>query len=156
MYIIQSSLIAIIWWLGITENRVHTNESFWKTDYAVALSQAKQEHKTVMLYFSGSDRCKPCILLKKEVFDTETFHDYANGNLVPVKLDFPRLKKHRLPEEQMRQNEALANRFNHEGAFPSVVFLDANEHVIEKSGYRPGGPAEYINYLERILIKENK
>ena len=156
MYLIQSSLVAILWWFGIMENRVDTSESFWKTDYETALSQAKKEHKTVMLYFSGSDWCKPCILLRREIFDTETFQEYAKGNLVPVKLDFPRLKKNRLPEEQIQQNEALANRFNHEGAFPSVVFLDPDEHVIEKSGYRSGGPDEYVSYLESILTKASK
>ena len=156
MYLIQSSFVAILWWSGITENRVDPSESFWKTDYETALSIAKLEHKTIMLYFSGSDWCKPCILLRREVFDTEAFQEYAKGNLVPVKLDFPRLKKNRLPEEQIQQNEALAMRFNHEGAFPSVVFLDADEHVIEKSGYRSGGPDEYVSYVESVLTKESK
>ncbi len=110
----------------------------------------------IMLYFSGSDWCKPCILLRKEVFDTEIFQEYAKDKLVVVKLDFPRLKKNRLPEEQIQQNEALAMRFNHEGAFPSVVFLDVDEHVIEKSGYRSGGPDEYVSYVESVLTKANK
>ena len=153
MNLIQLSFITILFWGGITGNSVDDTASIWKTDYEVALTQAKKEHKTVMLYFSGSDWCKPCIILRKEVFDTETFQEYARRNLVVVKLDFPRLKKNRLPEEQIKQNEALAMRFNHEGAFPSVVFLDADEHVIEKSGYRSGGPDEYISYVDSILAK---
>ena len=153
MNLIQLSFIAILFWGGITGNSVDDTASIWKTDYEVALAQAKKEHKTVMLYFSGSDWCKPCIILRKEVFDTETFQEYARRNLVVVKLDFPRLKKNRLPEEQIKQNEALAMRFNHEGAFPSVVFLNADEQVIEKSGYRSGGPDEYISYVDSILAK---
>ncbi len=156
MYLIQLSFITILWWSSIAGNSFDATETFWKTDYEIALSQAKKEHKTVMLYFSGSDWCKPCILLRREVFDTEAFQKYARGNLVPVELDFPRLKKNKLPKEQIQQNEALANRFNHEGSFPSVVFLDADEHVIEKSGYRSGGAAEYISYVENVLIKESK
>ena len=156
MNLIQLSFITVLWWGSITGNGFDAPETFWKTDYEFALSQAKKEHKTVMLYFSGSDWCKPCILLRREVFDTETFQDYARGNLVPVKLDFPRLKKNKLPDEQIQQNEALAMRFNHEGSFPSVAFLDADEHVIEKSGYRSGGPDEYVSYVESVLTKESK
>lgn len=153
MNLIQLSFIAILWWGGVGRNSVDDTESFWKTDYPDALTQAKKEHKAIMLYFSGSDWCKPCILLRKEVFDTEAFQEYAKGNLVVVKLDFPRLKKNKLPKEQIQQNEALAMRFNHEGAFPSVVFLDESEHVIEKSGYRSGGPDEYVSYVDSILAK---
>ena len=156
MQLVQSSVLAFFLCLEILPSSIDTDESFWKTDYEFALSQAKKEHKTVMLYFSGSDWCKPCILLRREVFDTETFQEYARGNLVPVKLDFPRLKKNKLPEEQIQQNEALANRFNHEGAFPSVVFLDINEHVIEKSGYRSGGADEYVKYIESVITRESR
>ena len=156
MYLIQSFIVAAILWVGILPKSIVTSDSFWETNYEAALSQAKKEHKTMMLYFSGSDWCKPCILLRKEVFDTETFQHYANENLVAVKLDFPRLKKNKLSEEQIQQNEALAMRFNHEGAFPSVVFLNVDEQVIEKSGYRSGGPDEYVSYVESVLSKENK
>lgn len=153
MNLIQLSIIAILWWGSITGNSIDATESIWETDYEAALTQANKEHKIIMLYFSGSDWCKPCILLRKEVFDTQTFQEYAKDNLVVVKLDFPRLKKNRLPEEQMLHNETLAMRFNHEGAFPSVVFIDANEQVIEKSGYRSGGPEEYVSYVNSILTK---
>lgn len=156
MLLIQSSIVATFCWLGIMASGTGTSDTFWKTDYDAAISQAKKEHKTVMLYFSGSDWCKPCILLRKEVFDTEIFQDYANENLVVVKLDFPRLKKNKLPKDQVEHNESLASRFNNEGAFPSVVFLNVYEMVIEKSGYRSGGPSEYVNYVEKFLIKEGK
>jgi len=127
--------------------------ALWKLSYESALSEARAEDKLVMLYFAGSDWCKPCILLKREVFDTPTFQDFAKENLVLVKLDFPRLKKNRISKEQVAHNETLADRFNHEGAFPLVVFLDANEHVLAKSGYQPGGPKSYIRYVKGLMAK---
>ncbi len=51
MFLIQSFIIAIFWWGGITGNSFDATESFWKTDYEVALSQAKKEHKTIITDF---------------------------------------------------------------------------------------------------------
>jgi thioredoxin-related protein len=153
MYIIKSFIITISFWVGSENVNFPITDEFWQTDYSQAIEQVKKEDKTIMLYFSGSDWCKPCIIWKKEVFDTETFQNYAGKNLVSVKLDFPRLKKNKLPAAQLEQNESLAKRYNNEGVFPMVVFLDANGTVLAKSGYRSGGPDEFISYAETILAK---
>ena len=68
-------------------------ELSWGTDATTALAQAKKEKKLVVMNFTGSDWCGWCIKLKKEVFDTKEFAEYAGKNLVLVELDFPRAKK---------------------------------------------------------------
>jgi thioredoxin-related protein len=156
MQIIQILIIFFLFPAGNSQDQVATEDSFWRTNYQSAVAEARAEKKVVMLYFAGSDWCKPCILMKRDIFDTELFHTFAGDNLVPVKLDFPRLKKHRLPAEQMQQNESLADRFNHEGTFPLIVFLDVNEKLIEKSGYRAGGPDEFISYAESFLSEPSQ
>ena len=153
MLFIKSIIFSAALLIGVTENPIKSADVFWQTDYIQSVAQAKRENKIIMLYFSGSDWCKPCIIWKKEVFDTETFQQFANEKLVPVKLDFPRLKKNRLPEEQVEQNESLAARYNNEGVFPMVVFIDANGSVLEKSAYRTGGPQEFVSYVETIIAK---
>ena len=153
MLLTKSIILSAVLFLGIAESNHNITEEFWHTDYEQAIAQAKKEHKKIMLYFSGSDWCKPCIIWKKEVFDTETFQQYAFQKLVPVKLDFPRLKKNRLPAEQVKQNESLAAKYNHEGVFPMVVFIDADGSVIEKSAYRAGSPEEFVAYVESILAR---
>ena len=42
-----------------------------------ALAQAKQEHKLVMLDFTGSDWCGWCIKLNRDVFSKPEFAKYA-------------------------------------------------------------------------------
>ncbi len=153
MLLLKSIIFSAVLLLGLPKSNTNNTDEFWQTDYEQAIAQAKKEHKTVMLYFSGSDWCKPCIIWKKEVFDTETFQHFATGKLVPVKLDFPRLKKNRLPEAQVEQNESLAAKYNNEGVFPMVVFIDADGSVLEKSAYRAGGPDEFVEYVESILAK---
>ena len=155
MIFTKTIVFSVALLLGIAESNINDADEFWLTDYEEAIARAKKEHKRIMLYFSGSDWCKPCIIWKKEVFDTDIFQEYANGKLVPLKLDFPRLKKNRLPEGQVEQNESLAARYNNEGVFPMVVFIEADGSVLEKSAYQAGGPDEFVEYVETILAKNN-
>src|SRR5689334_24906708 len=96
----------------------------WMTDMNQAQAKAKESHKLIVLNFSGSDWCIPCIRLHKEVFDSESFGKFAETSLVLVNADFPRLKKNQLSKVQTKQNEALADRYNPQGVFPLTLLLD--------------------------------
>jgi thioredoxin-related protein len=118
----------------------------WQTDFERAKSQAKTENKFILLNFSGSDWCGPCIRLHKEIFDSEVFTKYADENLVLVNADFPRLKKNILSKEQQKQNDALADKYNSDGAFPFTVLLDADGKIIKKwDGFPSETAAEFTN-----------
>ena len=97
-----------------------------------SLTKAKQEHKKVLLYFSGSDWCAPCIKFKKTFIQNEAFQSFASENLIVVNADFPRLKKNALSAEQTTENEKLADKYNINGIFPLVLVLDENGKVIKK------------------------
>ncbi len=126
----------------------------WHIDFNTALEEAQKNQKQVLIYFSGSDWCRPCILLKKEVFDTDTFRNYAADHYVLLQLDFPARKKNRLPEAQLKHNENLAERYNKSGAFPRVVIVDGEEKVRAEAGYQKGGPQAYIDHLNKLLGAE--
>ena len=53
----------------------------WGNDFAEAQKTAKAENKLILLNFSGSDWCGPCIQLKKEVFESETFKTFAGPKI---------------------------------------------------------------------------
>src|SRR5579862_4848231 len=73
----------------------------WHNDLKEAEQIAKKEHRHILLNFSGSDWCGPCIRLRQEVFDSESFKKLADSSLVLVNADFPRMKKNRLPQKQI-------------------------------------------------------
>lgn len=131
-----------------------TSKPTWLYDINEAKELAKQSGKPILISFAGSDWCKPCILLTREVFENEKFISYAEENLVLVLADFPRNKKNRLSGEQVKHNEALAEQFNREGAFPLVVLVDAEGTIIGKAGYLEGGAENYITHLNTLLAKE--
>jgi thioredoxin-related protein len=101
------------------------NAQPWQTDFEKARSVAKEQHKPILLYFSGSDWCGPCIRLRKEIFDSPEFVSMADSELVLVNADFPRGSKHQLAKSLQQQNDNLASQYNNEGKFPLTVLIDA-------------------------------
>lgn len=108
----------------------------WGLDMEQAKTEAKAEHKLILLYFSGSDWCGPCIKLKKDIYESEEFGAFANEHLVLVKADFPRQKKNQLDKKQTQHNEALAEKYNNKGKFPFSVLINADGKVLKEwDGY---------------------
>ena len=120
-------------------------ELTWQTDFAAASKQAAQEHKYILLDFTGSDWCPWCIKMDKEVFDQSQFSDFAVKNLILVKVDFPR-KTAQSPAEKS-QNEELAKKYAIEG-FPTYILLDSSgKEVRRQVGYLQGGATAFIDWL---------
>jgi thioredoxin-related protein len=108
----------------------------WGGDFEKAKAEATQNHKYILLNFCGSDWCGPCIKLKKDIFESADFGQFANDNLVLVRADFPRLKKNQLDARQTAHNETLAEKYNSQGKFPLTVLLTPDGKVVKEwDGY---------------------
>lgn len=126
----------------------------WLLDFSDAQQQAKQEQKQILLNFSGSDWCGPCIRLTKDVFQSPEFEALAAKELILVRADFPRSRKNQLSPEQQKKNDALAERYNSKGSFPLTLLLDANGVVIKTwEGYPENKATGFLNEL-RTLTNE--
>ncbi len=91
----------------------------WSTDLEKALKDAKASKKSVLVEFTGSDWCPPCIAMRKNVFSKKEFVEAASKNFILVELDFPKGDK-----ELSEKNQPLAEKYKIEG-FPTVVLLDS-------------------------------
>ena len=128
-----------------TATATQAAELTWKTDFAQAAQEAAQEHKYVLLDFTGSDWCPWCIKMDKEVFNQSKFSEFALKNLILVKLDFPR-KAAQSPAEKS-QNSDLAKKYGIEG-FPTYILLDSTgKEVRRQVGYLQGGATAFIDWL---------
>lgn len=103
----------------------------WQPDFETAKQQALQKHQLILLNFSGSDWCGPCMRMRKEIFENDAFTMFSDSTLQLVNADFPRSKKNQLSKEAVKANESLADRYNKDGAFPYTVLLDANGNVLK-------------------------
>lgn len=120
----------------------------WLGDFNAATSEAAKENKLILINFSGSDWCGPCIRLRKEILESSTFEHYAQDNLILVRADFPRQKKNQLDATQVKRNEALADKYNPEGKFPFTVLVDKNGKVLKEwDGYPNESPEKFISEI---------
>lgn len=114
----------------------------WQPDFERAKQIAKEKHELILLNFSGSDWCGPCIRMKKEIFENEVFSKMADTTVVLFNADFPRNKKNQLDKLTQKQNEALADKYNPEGKFPFTLLLDANGGILKSWDGLPNENAE--------------
>ena len=123
----------------------------WLTDLNKAEQIAKTEHKLILLNFSGSDWCIPCMKLRADIFNSDAFTQYANNNLILVNADFPRKKKDQLSKEQQKENDELAAKYNPEGRFPFTILLDSNGNKLKVwDGYYSQGPGNFVNEITAV------
>ncbi|MCW3106234.1 MAG: thioredoxin family protein [Segetibacter sp.] len=121
----------------------------WLTDFNKGKTEATAQNKLIVLNFSGSDWCGPCIRLKKEIFSSEAFANFASEKLVLVNADFPRYKKNEIPKQQVKENEALAEKYNSEGKFPFTVLLDTNGKVLKQwDGLPDETPEKFVDEIK--------
>ncbi len=116
-----------------------------------AFANASSTNKKVLLVFSGSDWCAPCIQFDKTILSTNTFIDFANNNLIIVKADFPQRKK--LSKEMQVQNDALAEKYNPTGKFPEMILFRSDKSVLTKLVYSNQSPDQFINEIAAYLSK---
>jgi len=123
----------------------------WQTDFEKAKVMAREENRVILLNFSGSDWCAPCMHLRKEVFDNDGFQQFADRSLVLMNADFPRGKKNQLAKDLQRQNEILADRYNPLGKFPYTVLLNADGSVIQSwEGYPQNNSELFISQIKSV------
>ncbi|MDT7829665.1 thioredoxin family protein [Pricia sp. S334] len=123
----------------------------WQSSYVDAVANAKALQKPMLLVFSGSDWCAPCIKMDKRIWRSEAFRSYARNNYVLYKADFPKKNANRLPLAVAEQNRELAAKYNPKGHFPHVVLLGGNEKILGQTGYRRGTPKAYLNHLKSFI-----
>ncbi len=125
----------------------------WETSFEVAKSRSAGEGKNIILCFSGSDWCIPCIKLEKTIWESADFAKYAKDHYVLLRADFPKKKANALPKELQEQNDKLAEAYNKQGMFPLVVVLNKNGKVLGTTSYKNVSPVEYIALLHSFEPK---
>lgn len=123
----------------------------WSGNFSEAQTEAAKNHKLIMINFSGSDWCIPCIRLRKEILESEVFENYASGHLILVRADFPRQKKNQPAKEQIKLNEALAEKYNPDGKFPYTLLVDEHGKVIKAwDGFPDESAEKFVSEVKAI------
>lgn len=117
-------------------------ESAWLTNYDAALVKAQNENKNVLVFFTGSDWCAPCKMLKKDLFETTAFQDISN-DYVKLYIDIP-MNRDLISAEQLRHNKEVSSRLNRKGSVPLMTILNEKGKELETySGYSMNGEVKF-------------
>lgn len=122
----------------------------WKNNFEEAKIEAEKQNKKILLVFSGSDWCAPCIKLDKNIWQSAEFIKFSDENYILYKADFPKKKANQLAEDLKNQNSLLAEKYNQNGNFPLVVLLNKEGVIIGMTGYKNVSPIDYIEILKSL------
>lgn len=146
-FILALSLLLCSTFSGV--HAVNSSSSLqWFDSYDKGLSASKSSGKPLILFFTGSDWCGWCQKLENEVLNQPEFAQAVGDKFVFVVLDFPMKKP--VDPSLSAQNKQLQNQYNVKG-FPTLVILDDQQNLIGTTGYRPGGPKAYADYLFKMV-----
>ena len=128
----------------------------WHYNMDEAKQIARKEHRHILLSFSGSDWCGPCIRMHKEILESEVFSKLADTALVMVNADFPRNRKNQLPAKQQELNNAMADQYNPKGDFPLTLLLNADGKVLKSWNGLPNEKAEAFATEVKTIVDEDR
>ena len=123
----------------------------WLTDMDAAKKEAAEQKKDMMIEFTGSDWCPPCMQLRANVFSKPDFQKEAQKNFVLLELDYPRSKEQ--SAEVKAANQKLAEQYGVTG-FPTVVFADASGKPF--GGFVGGRPREDVMKAMQDALKNKE
>lgn len=122
----------------------------WSTDLEKAFEKAKAEKKSVLVEFTGSDWCPPCIAMRKNVFSKKEFIDAASKKFILVEIDLPKGD-----EELRKKNEPIAEKYKIEG-FPTVVlFTPEGKEFTRFFASRFPKTDDFLKHLDSALERKD-
>lgn len=134
----------------------------WYVDLEEAERISQETGKPILANFTGTDWCGWCKVLKREVFATKKFKEWAAENVVLLEVDFP--KSFKLPQEIASQNAGLQRALRVSG-YPTIwVFKTTTNpdtggrslNAMAKTGYLRGGPDVWIPDLDKKIDFANQ
>ncbi len=100
----------------------------WLEDFAQARELSKTSNKPMLLDFTGSDWCPPCMQMDKQIFSSKKFQEFAKDNLVLMKVDFPVRKPQNVALQ--KQNAMLDQKLGVNQQYPTIVILSPEGKVL--------------------------
>jgi len=147
----KNLLFLAVFFIGFSAIAQEEIKLDWLTDINKAKKISKKEKKPILIYFTGSDWCPPCKMLKRDFFYTEEFEAKAKS-FVLVMADIPR-RVDIISDKQRKKNVELASRYNKKGSYPNIVALDHQGKEIDNiSGFNMmKDTSRHYKFIEKIM-----
>ena len=126
----------------------------WESNFDVAKQRSIKENKIILIHFVHKSGDGKNVKLEKEVFETSEFIDYANKQVVLLKIDLG--IEQTSSEKQFYHNAIIRERYNSGAVAPYTVITDAEGKVLKSWNYKqPLNSSELISSIQ-TTIEANK
>lgn len=124
--------------------------SGWLSNLEKGKKAAKKSKLPLLVFFTGSDWCKNCKALEKEVLESKEFKKERGKRFVLVKLDYPVKKRQDASVKQ--RNAKIKSDYSIEG-FPTVLLVDfEGQEIGRATGYQAGNQKAWREQLAAVLL----
>ncbi|MBI1900736.1 MAG: thioredoxin family protein [Planctomycetia bacterium] len=123
------------------------DDKLWSVDFDEAKDLAGKDKKDILMEFTGSDWCPPCIALHENVLSKEHFQAEAPKHFVLLKLDNPN-DKSKQTEKEIEQYKTLSAQFQITGV-PTIILADSAGRPYAKIVGYGGDDAE--KYTKKLV-----
>ncbi|PTX62374.1 thioredoxin-like protein [Kordia periserrulae] len=144
-------LLLAVFFIGFSAAAQEDIKINWLTDFEEAKKISKKEKKPILIYFTGSDWCPPCKMLKEDFFYTKKFQEKSK-DFVLVMADLPR-RVDIITPEQRQANIKLLQEYNKQGKFPNIVAVNHKGKELDNimSYNMMRDTKRHYKFLEKIL-----
>ena len=126
----------------------------WESNFDVAKQRSIKESKIILIHFVHKSGDAKNIKLEKETFETSEFIDYANKQVVLLKIDLG--IEQTSSDKQFYHNSIIRERYNSGVVAPFTVITDADGKVLKTWNYKqPLKSTDLISAIQ-TTIEANK
>ena len=106
----------------------------WESNFDVAKQRSIKESKIILIHFVHKSGDAKNVKLEKETFETSEFIDYANKQVVLLKIDLG--IEQTSSDKQFYHNSIIRERYNSGAVAPFTVITDADGKVLKTWNYK--------------------
>ena len=115
-----------------------------------ALAKGKKDKKPVLVEFTGSDWCPPCIMMHKKVFSKKEFVSKASEKFILVKIDIPKADK-KLSEK----NQKVLQKYKVQGVPTVVLFGEDGKEFNRFTASQFPDVSKFLAHLDSALEQKD-
>lgn len=128
-------------------------QSDWYVSYKKALNDSRKSGKPLLIWFTNSASSPTCKLLSNELFSTSQFKDWADENVILLRLDSNVQESDDHLRTQKREYiDGLKRRYKVLGAPVVQVLSPRGNSYGNYRGYRSGDPGFYFGRLKTAQV----
>jgi hypothetical protein len=123
----------------------------WESNFDVAKQRSINEKKIILIHFVNKSRDAKNLKLDKALFETSEFIDYANKQVVLLKIDVG-IKQTGDNEKQFYHNSILLERFNNKMLAPYTIVTDSEGKVLLHWNHeQPMVAADFVRLIKKSI-----